>query len=181
MIMKTMSFALACLLFCAPAMAESASEKIGVNSALGVSPSTGDFVTEAATGDLFEIRSSELALKQGDAATQKFARQMIADHQKTSRELKDLVQTKKIDVAIPGAPSSSQQSMLDKLTMLKGADFDKQYRQDQTSAHKGAVSAFQRYAKSGDNQDLKQWAEKTAPALEHHLQMAQELDRQASK
>jgi putative membrane protein len=171
----------ACLLFCAPALAESASEKMGVNSALGVSPSTGDFVTEAATGDLFEIRSSELALKQGDAATQKFARQMITDHKKTSSELKDLVQTKKIDVTIPDAPNSSQQSMLDKLTKLNGADFDKQYRQDQTSAHKGAVSAFQRYAKSGDNPDLKQWAEKTAPALEHHLQMARELDRQASK
>ena len=51
---------------------------------------------------------------------------------------------------IPDAPNSSQQSMLDKLTKLNGADFDKQYRQDQYSAHKDAVSAFQRYAKSGD-------------------------------
>jgi len=179
--MKTLTFAVACLLFCAPALAESASEKMGVNSALGVSPSTSDFVTEAATGELFEIRSSELALKQGDAATKNFATRMITDHQETSSELKTLVQTKKIDVAIPDAPTSSQQSMLDKLSRLNGADFDKQYRQDQTSAHKGAVSAFQRYAKSGDNPDLKQWAEKTAPVLEHHLQMARELDRQASK
>lgn len=179
--MKKMSFAVACLLLCTPALAESASEKMGVNSALGVSPSTADFVTEAATGDLFEIRSSELALKQGDAATQNFAKQMITDHQKTSNELKSLVQAKKIDVTIPGAPTSSQQSMLDKLTTLNGADFNKQYRDDQYSAHKGAVSAFQRYAKSGENPDLKQWAEKTAPALEHHLEMARELDKQASR
>ena len=179
--MKTVSFAAAIVLFCAPALAESASEKMGVNSAFGVSPSTGDFVTEAATGDLFEIRSSELALKQGDAATQKFAKQMITDHQKTSTELKTLVQTKNINVTIPGDPTSSQQSMLDKLTQLNGADFDKQYRDDQYSAHKSAVSAFQRYAKSGENPDLKQWAEKTAPTLEHHLEMARELDKQASR
>lgn len=179
--MKTLSFAVACLLFCAPALAQSTSEKIGVNSALGVSPSTSDFVTEAATGDLFEIRSSEMALKKGDAATRHFAKRMITDHQKVSSELKGLLQTKKINVTIPDAPNSSQQAMLDKLTTLNGAEFDKQYRQDQTSAHKEAVSAFQRYAKSGDNPDLKQWAEKTAPTLEHHLEMARELDRQASK
>lgn len=179
--MKTVSLAVTCLLFCAPALAESLSEKTGVNAALDVSPATGDFVSGAASGDLFEIQSSELALKQGDAATRNFARQMITDHQKTSNELKNLVQTKKIDVTIPDTPNSSQQSMLDKLAKLNGAEFDKQYRQDQTSAHKDAVSSFQRYAKSGDDPDLKQWAEKTAPVLEHHLQMAQELDRQASR
>ncbi len=179
--MKKLTLVAACVLLCSPALAQSVSEKIGVNSALDISPSTADFVKEAATGGLFEIRSSEIALKKGDAATQNFARRMISDHTKASQELKDLVQSKKIDVTIPDAPTSSQQSMLDKLDTLSGADFDKQYREDQRSAHVGAVSAFQRYAKGGDNPDIKQWAEKTAPTLEHHLQLARELERQATK
>jgi len=51
--------------------------------------------------------------------------------------------------------------MLDKLKGLNGADFTKQYDKDQVSAHKDAVSLFQRYAKGGDDAALKDWAGKT--------------------
>jgi putative membrane protein len=37
------------------------------------------------------------------------------------------------------------------------------------------VSLFERYAKSGENADLKDWAGKTLPALQHHLDMAEKL------
>jgi putative membrane protein len=47
----------------------------------------------------------------------------------------------------------------------------------QVSAHKDAVSLFERDAKGGDNPKLKDWAGNTLPALQHHLQMAQELDK----
>jgi putative membrane protein len=67
--------------------------------------------------------------------------------------------------------------MLDKLKGLKGNDFTKQYRSDQETAHKDAVSLFQRYGKGGDNEALKSWASKTVPALEHHLKMAQDLNK----
>ena len=94
---------------------------------------------------------------------------MITDHQKTSNELKAMVQD------IPTALDSSHQKMLDKLVGLNGADFTKQYQSDQVSAHKDAVSLFQRYAKGGDNAALKDWAGKMLPDLEQHLQMAQDL------
>lgn len=94
---------------------------------------------------------------------------MITDHQKTSNELKAMIQD------IPTALDSSHQKMLDKLVGLNGADFTNQYQSDQVSAHKDAVSLFQRYAKGGDNAALKDWAGKTFPELEHHLQMAQDL------
>lgn len=45
----------ACLLLAGPAFAQSASEKTGVNSVLGIAPKTADFVKEAATSDMFEI------------------------------------------------------------------------------------------------------------------------------
>jgi putative membrane protein len=47
----------------------------------------------------------------------------------------------------------------------------------QLSAHKDAVSLFERYAKGGDDPDLKSWAGKTLPTLKHHLEMAQSLNR----
>ncbi|MGO9388751.1 DUF4142 domain-containing protein [Rhodoblastus sp.] len=178
--MKRLLIVTACALMCAPALAQSASEKLGSNSALGISPTTVDFVSEAATGGLFEIKTSQLALTRGDASSKSFAQTMIADHKKADAELKDLVQSKKIDVTIPGDLTKAQQSKLEKLEQLKGADFDKQYRDDQYSAHKDAVSLFQRYAKGGDNPALKQWAQQTQSMLEHHLEMARQLYRQAA-
>jgi putative membrane protein len=46
---------------------------------------------------------------------------------------------------------------LDKLNSLNGDDFRKQYFSDQVSAHKDAVSLFERYGKGGDNAKLKDW------------------------
>ena len=68
---------------------------------------------------------------------------------------------------------SSQQKMLDKLKGLNGKDFATQYMDDQVSAHKSAVSLFERYGKGGDNTKLKKWADDTLPTLRHHLEMAQ--------
>ena len=78
---------------------------------------------------------------------------------------------------LPTEMSSSQQSMLGKLNDLHGPDFDKQYHSDQVNGHKDAVSLFQRYGKSGEDAGLKEWAAKTTPALEHHLEMAQNLNK----
>jgi putative membrane protein len=142
-----------------------------------VSPSTADFVKEAAISDMFEIQSSQLAAQRANEPTKAFASQMITDHQKTSDELKSTVQTGKADATVPLDLDSSHQKMLDKLKGLNGADFTKQIDKDQVSAHKDAVSLFRRYAKGGDDAALKDWAEKTLPDLERHLEMAQNLEK----
>ncbi|MDR6955802.1 putative membrane protein [Ancylobacter sp. 3268] len=158
-----------------PAGAESVGEKTGVNSVLGISPSTQDFVTEAAVSDMFEIQSSELALQRGDEPTKVFATQMIAAHQKTTTELKSLLMSANIQVTPPAALDSSHQGKLDDLKKLQGSEFIDQYQEDQVDAHEAAVSLFERYAKEGDNPALKDWAGKTLPELRHHLDMAQKL------
>ena len=66
---------------------------------------------------------------------------------------------------------------LDKLNSLSGADFTRAYEGMQVSAHKDAVSLFERYAKSGDNADLKAFAAKTLPHLRDHLKMAEDLNK----
>ena len=168
----------ACLAFAAPAFAQSVGEKTGVNSTLGIAPTTADFVHELGMSDMFEIQSSTLAQQKAtDAATKAFAAQMIADHTKTTNELKAMIADGTVKETAPTAMSSAQQSMVDKLKGESGADFTSQYHSDQVSAHKDAVSLFDRYAKGGDNAKLKDWAAKTAPTLQHHLDMAQNLNK----
>jgi putative membrane protein len=165
------------LLLATSAMAQSVGEKTGVNALAGITPTTQDFVTEAAQSDMFELRSSKMALNSADGPTKAFAQKMIDDHTKTTEELKAVVNKGEAHATLPTAMSSSQQSMISKLNDLHGANFDQQYRSDQISAHKDAVSLFQRYGKSGEDDGLKDWAAKTAPALERHLEMAQDLQK----
>jgi putative membrane protein len=167
----------AALLISTSAFAQSVGEKTGVNSTLGISPTTADFVKEAATSDMTEIAASKLGEERGNAAEKSFARDMITDHTKTSNELKAMVSSGDLKAELPTALDSSSQSKIDKLKSAKPADFSSDFDSMQVSAHKDAVSLFERYAKSGDNPKLKDWAGKTLPTLQHHLEMAQNLKR----
>jgi putative membrane protein len=175
--MKHILILLGCLLVAGPAMAQSVGEKTGVNSVLGISPSTPDFVKQVAISDMFEIESNKLGQEKGNAAQKAFASQMVADHTKSSRELKELISSGKVKAELPAALDSSHQSKLDKLKEKSGSDFASEFNSMQVSAHKDAVSLFERYADGGEDAELKAWASKTLPALRHHLEMAQQLDK----
>jgi putative membrane protein len=145
---------------------------------LGLSPTTHDFVQEAAISDMLEIESSKLAEQRADDATNAFAKKMIADHTKTSEELAAVGSDP--NTPLPTALDSSHQSKLEKLKGLTGDDFTKQYRDMQVTAHKNAVSLFERYAKGWDSEKLKSWAAKTLPDLQRQLEMAQALEKGGS-
>lgn len=165
------------LLFSTSVLAQSLGERTGVNALVGTTPSSSDFVTEAAQSDMFEIQSSQLAMNQGDAATKTFAQRMIADHQKTTADLMSMVSAGDIKTTLPTAMASSQQAMLDKLRSMRGADFSSQYYSYQVTAHKDSVSLYDRYAKGGDSNRLKTWAGQNLPILQEHLKMAQDMNK----
>jgi putative membrane protein len=150
------------------AFAQSAAEKTGVNSTLGIAPKTEDFIKEAAMSDMLEIEAAKIAQQKGNQTEKTFAGQMITDHTKTSSELKGMVS---------GDMKSAIPTALDDLNDSKPEDFAAEYDPMQVSAHKDATSLFERYAKGGDDPKLKDWAGKTLPALQHHLMMAQDMDK----
>jgi putative membrane protein len=164
------------MLLSTASFAQSAGEKTGVNSALGIAPKTADFIKEAATSDMLEIEAARLAEQRGNAAEKAFAKRMITDHTKTTAELKSLV-SGDMKAAIPAALDDSSQKKLKKLLDAKSDNFASEYDPMQVDAHKDAVSLFERYAKGGDDPKLKDWAGKTLPALQHHLEMAQDMNK----
>ena len=155
-----------CLLLATHAYAESPSQ----------SPSTNDFVNKVANSDMFEIQSSELALqKHPDRDTRPFASKMVKDHTKTSKQLQSLVSRGKVKAELPTAIDADHQRKLDELRGLNGKQFDEAYDKAQLKGHEEAVGLFRDYAQNGDNKDLKRWAARTLPHLEHHLAMAEKL------
>jgi putative membrane protein len=175
--MKKAVLALALLTIVAsPALAQSIGEKTGVNSALGIAPKTQDFIKEVAMSDMTEIETSKLAQSRGNAEEKKFAEMMIADHTKTSNELKSMVPDT-LKSALPTGLDDAAQKKVAKLRDAKEDRFNSEYASMQVSAHKDAVSLFERYAEGGDDPKLKGWAGRTLPALKQHLEMAQALDK----
>lgn len=166
------------LLAAGPSFAQSVPEKAGVNQTLGIAPKTQDFVTLAAQSDMLEIQSSKLALTKSDNAKSKqFAEKMIKDHTETSTELKALLANGKSQATLPTDLDKAHKDKLDALTKLEGKGFTAQYDAMQVAAHTDAVSLFERYGKSGENAELKAFANKHLPHLQQHLKMAQDLDK----
>jgi putative membrane protein len=167
----------ACLAFALPAYAQTSTQPDHGAQAT-TSPTTRQFVEKVATSDMFEVESSRLAVEKSSAdAVKQFARKMVADHTKTSNELKPMVQ-KMQGVQLPTELDAPHRQKLDQLRSASGVHFDRQYRTEQIEAHQTAVKLFDDFAKNGDNGDLKSWAQRTLPDLQHHLQQAQALPQQ---
>ena len=96
--MKTLFALLLSSALATPVVAETVGEKTGVNSTLGIAPTTEDFVKEAAISDMFEIESSKLAETRTKGPTHDFAAKMVTDHTKTTSELKPLAMKAKVEV-----------------------------------------------------------------------------------
>jgi len=136
------------------------------------------FVPAAAISDMYEIESSKLALEKSQSAdVKKFAQQMITAHQGTTAKLKATLKSANVAVTPPAALDSRREGMIENLKAASATDFDKTYLDQQTNAHREAVTLFKSYADDGDNPQLKELATATAPVIQSHLDMVQKLDQ----
>ncbi len=133
---------------------------------------TQEFVTKAAEGGLFEIQSSQLALKKSqDRDIRDFAQRMIDDHTKANDKLKSLAKNE----TVPSGLDPEHQQLLSKLQGENGSNFADDFKRIQVSAHEQTIDLFQAYAQKGTDQPIKQFAEQTLPTLKEHLQMAEQI------
>ncbi|AUX78599.1 DUF4142 domain-containing protein [Sinorhizobium fredii] len=132
------------------------------------------FVTMAASSDMFEVQSGQLAAKNSkEASVQQFAEMMVADHTKASQELKVAAADAKITV--PTQMIDKHAAQLNKLQNAQGDAFDKAYIEAQLMAHQEALKLMQSYAQTGDSEPLKAHAAKASPIVQRHLEHAQKL------
>lgn len=137
---------------------------------------TADYVAEAARSDMYEIRSSELAVRKAQSpAVKQFAQQMIRDHNETSAKLKAALAGAGIAAPPPAQLDARRQAMLDALNGQSGPAFEKAYLDQQTAAHQEALDLHSAYAAGGDNAALKALAAATAPRIQHHFDMVKQI------
>lgn len=135
------------------------------------------FMKKAAEAGLAEVEASKLAAsKASNTQVKSFAQQMVDDHSKANDELKALAASK--GVTLPTEPSMAQKAKLKLLQGADGANFDKRYAESfGLKAHEDTVSLFQKESQKAKDPEVKAWAEKTLPTLQHHLEMAKDMDK----
>ncbi len=128
---------------------------------------TSDFVTKAAIANMFEIQTSEAAIKTSkNPAVLSFAKMMVKDHTAAGKAFETAVGPS--GLTPPTMLDDDHQNKLNDLTTKTGKDFDDQYISLQKDAHSDAVSLFDDYSKNGKDASLAKFATDTLPTLQKH-------------
>ncbi len=135
-----------------------------------------EFIDQVAMAGHEEVSSGESAAKSDNTAVADFGRQMVTEHGQMNKELELLAQ--QLGYEPPANASLTQQAKTAVTGLLPGATFDKQYVSQQLSDHKATLALLQNYASSGDNAELKAFAQKGIPVVEKHITELEALQNQ---
>ncbi len=139
-----------------------------------------EFVTKAAQGNSAEVELGKIvAAKSKDPNVKQFAQMMVKDHTTALNELQELAQTKNLNFNddLPDDAKSLQQ----KLSSDTGKQLDKDYMDEMVEDHQKDVQEFTDKSQNAKDPDVKQWASKTLPTLQKHLEKAQQIDAKLNK
>jgi putative membrane protein len=139
-----------------------------------------DFVTKAAQGNSAEVALGKMvAAKSKDPDVKQFAQMMVKDHTTALNQLQELAQAKNLNFSsdLPDDAKSLQQ----KLSSDTGKQLDKDYMDGMVEDHQKDVQEFTDQSQNAKDPDVKQWASKTLPVLQKHLQKAQQIDAKLNK
>lgn len=156
------------------ATAQTANAPAGVAAASSVlSPVDYNFVTQANLGTPFQIDSGRIAEKEATTASiRDYAHLMVVTHIPVVNALNTILQQKHVaappDMLLHGA----YDTMIASLKTELGVAPDRDYVLGQVDYQKGNTALFQYEIQNGTDPDLREFARRTLPKIEDHLQRA---------
>lgn len=128
------------------------------------------YIAKAGAGDLYEKQSSMLVEKSTNPKVREFAQHMIADHTKSTNDVKAAAMQAHIMPAPPKLDAMQARNIA-KLRAAKGSARDTMYLAQQKVAHNEALALHQGYADHGTVAPLKATAASIAPVVQSHIDM----------
>ena len=107
-----------------------------------------------------------------------YAQMLVDDHTKALKDIVDLMKDKRI--AQPKGLPEAEHAAWNKLKGMSGAEFDREFINMMVRDHQDAVKEFQHESNMAQDYDVKMYANHVLPALQKHLQKAQELQEKIS-
>ena len=151
------------------------------------------FVNEMAIAGMAEVELGNMASQRAQNADVKaFGQMMVKDHTRANTELIQIA--KQMNVTPPKQLDTKHRELVDRLSKLKGAEFDREYMNAMVPGHEevaaklktmaGEVSTStatgrgaQSVGTSGSDAALKQWASQALPTVQQHLERAKQIQQ----
>ena len=131
-----------------------------------------DYMAAASSIDLFEIRSSELALTRAQNPFHRsFARTMITDHKGTSAQLS--LAGRRLNLLPSATLLPAHQAMFDELSA--SSDFDATFSRQQIAVHQAALKLHSDFAARGESPTLRTVARNAVPIERGHLDILRRM------
>jgi len=132
------------------------------------------FLVEASQDGKAEIELGQVAASRAASpSVKKLAQKIVSDHTKANQQLESLPQASQA-LQSAGVPQEKSNT-IDRLSQLSGKEFDQAFVEQLVQDHESAITQFKQAAASAQDPGVKQFASKTLPTLEQHLQMAKAL------
>jgi putative membrane protein len=134
------------------------------------------FAKEAAMGGMAEVELGNLAQQnaQNDDVKQ-FGARMVQDHTAANQQLMQVLAAK--DFSVPQQLDEKHRRTLDKLSKMRGAEFDRAYMREMVQDHEKDVKQFRQESQKASDPDIKNFAQQTLPVLEQHLKLAHDTSK----
>lgn len=156
-------------------------QNAGSPAATSTSPSTlsavdYNFVAQANLGAPFQVDSGRLGEKKATTAhLRDYAHLMVATHIPVIDDLNAILQQKGVTAPPNTLLHAAYDTMIASLKAEHGAAFDRDYVNGQVDYQKGNTALFQYEIQNGTDPELKEFARRTLPKIEDHLQRALKL------
>lgn len=130
-----------------------------------------EFMKSAAHSDQNEMQLSKMALtKDVSPATKTLANKMIADHTKSTANLKPIAA--KAGVALPTDMDAEHKAMAPQMEKLAGKAFETKYLSQMQTDHQKTANTLKAHEQMTKSGPLRSWIGTTLPVVEQHLSMA---------
>ena len=152
------------------------------------------FINEMTVAGKAEVELGNLATQRAQNADVKaFGQMMVKDHTRANTELTQIA--KQLNITPAAQLDMKHRELVDRLSKLKGADFDREYMTAMVMGHEevsaklrtmsegsgtsttstSTARAGQSVGTTGSDAALKQWASKTLPTVQTHLERAKQI------
>jgi putative membrane protein len=150
--------------------------EVASNAASALSPVDANFVAQANLGAPFQIASGRIAEKKAATAEiRDYVHLMVVSHIPVVDGLNSILQRKRIVAPPETLLQGAYDSMIASLKSDAGAAFDRDYVEGQVDYQKGNAALFRYEIQNGADPGLKEFAQRTLPKIEDHLQRALNL------
>lgn len=135
-----------------------------------------EFLKKVTNSGMAEIQLAKLAQQKATIdAVKNFAAMLERDHTAVNQQVKSLADQR--GVAVPSAISDDKQKMYTDMEKMTGKAFDKDYISMMIKSHNDGISLFEDTRSNASDIDVKNFADKTLPALKMHLDSAKAIQK----